>query len=246
MSTLPLVTLIGLLAGTLGTASGGTLATLVRPGQRFVGGTLGFSAGIMLAVLTFDLLPQAIETGGAVLGVAGLILGTLLIVVADRFIPHQHAFGTGRKARLLRASLVIGVGIAMHNLPEGLAIGAGYVHQPGLGLAVAIAIGVHNVPEGLAMGLSLRIAGVSAIRVITATFLAGLPMGIGALLGGMLGTASPSVLALSLGFAAGAMLFTACDELIPSANELSNGHEAAFGTTAGLIAGLLILLAIPH
>lgn len=90
------------------------------------------------------------------------------------------------------------------------------------------------------MACPLCLTDVPPWRIAGWTFLAGLPMGLGAALGGLLGRVSPILLAVSLGFAGGAMLFVTCDELIPDAQELRRGHSGTFGIVAGVILGVAV------
>ncbi len=238
------ITLIGLLAGVLGTSAGGTIALLLNnPRMQVVSFLLGFSGGIMLAVVLSDLLPEAIATGGFVWAMVGLLCGVGFITLLDLYLPHHHLFETGdeNSNRFLRTGLILGLGIAMHNLPEGIAIGAGYVASPSLGLALALTIALHNVPEGIAMTNPLCAGGVRLCRVFLYTGLAGVPMGLGALVGATLGNISPLVLALALGLAGGAMLYIVFGELIPGAQESYPGLPGTFGAVLGVIAGALVL-----
>ena len=243
MNPVLLATIVGLVAGVAGTGLGGAgAAALVRPKRNVLSGALGFSAGAMLAILAFSLVPQALRVGGLGWTVAGLVAGVGLVSLIDLVVPHVHAFSGDREsARFLATGAVIGLGIAMHNLPEGMAIGAAYARGTGPGLAVAVAIALQNVPEGVAMGLPLVAGRVAPLRVVGATLLAGLPMGAGGALGAALGSLSPAALAVALGLAAGAMLFITGDELMPAAHEMGRGHQAAFGLVAGVIVGTITL-----
>lgn len=235
--------IVGLVAGVAGTGLGGAVAVaFARPRRTVTSLALGFSAGAMLAILSFSLLPQAFDAGGLGWTLFGLLAGVLLISAIDLVVPHIHAFSGDRESsRFITTGAVIGLGIAMHNLPEGMAIGGAYAHGGGLGLAVAAAIAMQNVPEGLAMGLPLIVGRVRPGRVLGATLLAGLPMGAGGLLGAALGEVSPAWLAVALAAAAGAMLFITADELVPAAHKMAQGHYAAFGLVAGVVAGILTL-----
>jgi len=236
------ITVIGTLAGVLGTGLGGlAVAFLPKVNKVVLSVVLGFSAGIMLAVVAFDLLPEAFDAAGAVWGLAGLGLGAALLALTDLITPHVHFLSTDEESqRFLRTSIVVGVGIALHNLPEGLAIGAGFGSSARFGLGVAILMAIQNAPEGMAMACPLCLTTVSPWRAVGWTLLAGLPMGVGAALGGLLGHVSPLLLAVSLGFAGGAMLFITCDELIPDAQELRHGHSGTFGIVFGVIVGIAV------
>ena len=237
---------VGLLVGVLGTGAGG-LATLAlgRLGEGLLSGVLGFSAGIMLSVVFLDLIPEAFAAGGLLPTMAGLFLGTIIIMILDLILPHTHFFSESEEgSQYVKTGVVLGLGIAMHNLPEGLAIGSGYAVGVETGLGLAIAIAIQNIPEGMAMATPMMIGGVDPKKVLIWTGAAGVPMGIGAFLGALIGHVSPLVLAVSLGFAAGAMLYIIFDEMIPDAQQLAEGHSGTFGGVAGVIAGILLLAAL--
>jgi ZIP family zinc transporter len=132
----------------------------------------------------------------------------------------------------------------MHNLPEGIAIGASYVASPALGFTLALTIALHNIPEGIAMACPLCAGGMRLRWILLYTAMAGLPMGLGAFIGASLGFISPLFLSLALGFAAGAMLYIIFGELIPGAQNSGNGHAGTFGAVFGTVAGILLLAII--
>ncbi len=240
------ITLIGLAAGIIGTGSGTVIALFVRnPSRSLLGFILGFAGGIMLAIVLTDLLPESIEAGSFYLAFMGLLLGALFILFVDLKIPHIHFFETTEElARFIRTGTILGLGIAMHNLPEGIAIGASYVASPALGFTLAVTIALHNIPEGIAMACPLCAGGMRIRWILIYTAMAGLPMGLGAFIGASLGAISPVVLSLSLGFAGGAMLYIIFGELIPGAQNSGNGHSGTFGAVFGTIAGILLLSVI--
>jgi len=235
------ITIIGLLAGTLGTGSGGlvTLFTRELP-PRLLSLILAFAAGMMLDVTFLELLPEAIDSGGFFYGLTGLVSGIVLFMILDHLLPHCHHSGECQQSRFRKMGILLGIGIALHNIPEGLAIGTGYISSESLGLGLALIIGIHNFPEGLAMAIAIDGGGSSKARTLLATALAGVPMGLGAFLGALLGGISPVALSLSLGFAGGAMLFITCHELMPDAHNLSQGHSATIGLLLGVVTGILI------
>ncbi len=238
-------TLLGLATGVGGTAVGGLAAALLgRPSRRVSSTTLGFAAGVMLAIVGLDLFPEAIRRGGLLFTSLGLILGVGLIYVLDLLLPHSHAnFAdreSRRRARFTRTALLIGFGVALHNFPEGVAVGSGYALGTGFGLAVVTLIFFQNVPEGLAVAAPYLIAGHTWRRAVGLTALAGLPQMAGSLVGAAASAVSPAVLSLSLAFSGGAMLFIVGDELLPEAHELAEGHTAALGLVAGVLAGMVL------
>jgi zinc transporter, ZIP family len=240
------VTVIGLIAGVVGTGSGGLITYfLKKPGDKTLSAILGFSAGIMLVVVFMELLPESFEMASFIYGVIGLILGIIILYLLDAYFPHKHHYSDEcREDRFRKMGVLLGVGIALHNIPEGLAIGAGYVSSEALGLGLAVIIAIQNVPEGIAMATALCIGKIRNGRVLLATAMAGLPMGIGALAGALIGSISTSFLSIALGFAAGAMLYIVCDELIPDAQNLSRGHSATMGIVVGVVAGIMLKLVL--
>ena len=231
--------LAGTLAGTLGTGLGGVfVAILGRPRRRLLCFFLSFSAGVMLAVIFQELLPEALESGSISLTIFGLIAGGLALAAAARLLP-QGTGGTGER-RLLRTGILIGLGIAFHNVPEGIAIGAGYASGEKLGLSLTLALALHDIPEGMAMAAPLRGAGKNMLRVLVWTIIAGLPTGLGALLGALFGNLSPGALASALSFAGGAMLYLVLRELLPEAQRLHSAGLSSLGAFIGVMVGIII------
>lgn len=240
------ITLIGLGAGVIGTGSGAFISLFFRqPSKAVLGFILGFAGGIMLAIVLTDLLPESIEAGNFFLAFTGLLVGALFILLLDLKMPHFHFFeATEEMSRFLRAGTILGLGIAMHNLPEGIAIGASYVASPALGFTLAVTIALHNIPEGIAMACPLCAGGMRLRGILLYTAMAGVPMGLGAFVGASIGAVSPFFLSLALGFAGGAMLYIIFGELIPGAQKSEKGYSGTFGAVFGTIAGILLLSVI--
>ncbi|MEF8835893.1 MAG: ZIP family metal transporter [Candidatus Thermoplasmatota archaeon] len=206
---------------------------------------LGFSAGIMVSITFVELIPESIEEGSLITAVGGLFLGIVMIGFLDMKFPHRHfsfnCEGDKEKAKYLKTGVLLTIGIAMHNLPEGVAIGGGFMISFEIGLTLAVLMAIHNFPEGMAVGAAMCIGKVKASRIFLVTALAGVPMGIGAILGGLLGGVSDVTLSIGLGFAAGAMLYIVFDELIPDAHRRMDGHTAIIGILSGIIIGILFI-----
>jgi len=236
------ITLIGLMAGTMGTGIGGLLAlSLLKPSNNVLGLMLGFSGGIMLSIVFMELLQKAAENSFAHM-IVGLLLGILVFVYLDNYFPHWHYVSEETVGKAyVRKGVLIATGIALHNLPEGIAIGAGFASSEQMGITLAILIAAHNIPEGMAIGFPLYFGGLGRVKSLAITLMAGVPMGVGALLGALAGNISFSFLSLSLGFAAGAMLYIVCDELIPDVYRLASAHTAILGITAGILTGMLMV-----
>lgn len=195
----------------------------------------------MVSLVAFDLMPEAIELGGTALPLLWLVIGAAATAGVDLVFPHVHHMSADCESqRFVRTSIIVAVGIAMHNLPEGMAVGAGIASAAPIGVTVALLMFLHNIPEGLAVAGPLAACGKKGGYIIKFTALAGVPSVFGAAIGAYMGQLSESVLAGSLAFAGGAMLFIAFDELIPAAQELREGHSGTFGAVIGVLTSIIM------
>ena len=223
-------------AGALGTGLGGLFAYGVKPtNTRLLSRLMGFSAGVMLAVVLFSLVPESLDMTSFWVMLPSAIAGAGFIFLCEKFLPHTHASQTERISWLLF------FGIAMHNIPEGLAIGAGMNTQDNFGLMLALLIMIHNIPEGLAMSLPLRITGKNPIPM---ALLAGLPTVLGAAVGKLIGGISAGWIGASLAFAGGAMAYLSVMDLIPESASFSGYKSTLLSAVVGLIAGILLIMVI--
>lgn len=234
--------IIGTCSGIIGTGLGGAIAfVLGRPSKRFLGTLLSFSAGLMISVVCFDLLPEAFQISNLTYGILGIILGVGAILYFEKLIySFYRSNGKARINSYVQAGILMGVGIALHNFPEGLAIGSGFTALKAYGLELSLIIAIHDIPEGIAMATPMSIGGMDKVKVFLASILAGVPTGIGALVGYILGEISPVLISICLGFAGGAMLYITCNELVPESRELHKGRMSSLGLILGIISGIII------
>ena len=157
----------------------------------------------------------------------------------------QHYAKKDSKLGLFVAGIVMASAIALHNVPEGMTIGASYASNEGaLGnaaLVLAILIGLHNIPEGMAVSVPLISGGMPRWKAVLITASTGIPTILGALLGYALGEIGPIGLTLSLGFASGAMLYVVFGEILPQSYLMYHSKLPAFSAIAGILVGLLII-----
>lgn len=231
-----------LLAG-LATGAGAIPILFTRKvSDRLLDVMLGFSAGVMLAASFFSLIIPAIDLGGLLVTVLGIISGAIVLHIIDRFIPHFHpALGfEGRPSKLSRIWLFV-LAITIHNFPEGLAVGVSFGSgDVAAGIVIAMAIGLQNMPEGLAVALPLVREGYNRRKAFWYATLTGLVEPVGGLLGLALVSVFMSLLPWGLAFAAGAMLFVVSDEIIPESHRKGFEREATFGLMGGFILMMLL------
>ena len=143
------------------------------------------------------------------------------------------------------AGVIMASAIALHNVPEGMTIGASYASNSGVmgstALVLAVLIGLHNIPEGMAVSVPLISGGMSKPKAVLITALSGVPTMLGALLGFAIGEIGPLGLALSLGFASGAMLYVVFGEILPQSILMYHSKLPAFSAITGILVGLLII-----
>jgi len=245
--------LLGGAAGFAATAAGALPALLLRSLPRCVEDSmLGVAAGMMLAASAFSLLLPGLDAGEALLGgralgagavVIGMALGVLLMLGLDEFTPHEHdktgPCGAGYE-NCSRIWLFV-FAMALHNLPEGMAIGVGFSQgDMSVGLPLTTAIALQDIPEGLAVTLALRGAGYAPGVAVSTAAASGILEPIGALLGVGLSSGLALAYPVGLGLAAGAMIFVVSHEVIPETHR--NGHQTP--ATVGLMAGFALMMVL--
>ena len=241
MSNIMEITVLGFLIGIIGTGTGGSIAFLLnRPSSRFLSGIIGFSSGLMIAIVAFELLPEAYVIAGVPGTVFGMGLGAAIASTFEGTIERIKGKNVSAKDSYVKTALLMGIAIALHNFPEGLAIGSGFMAQRRLGLGLAIVVALHNIPEGVAMVTPMRVGGITKLRAFALTLLAGAPMGVGAYLGAMIGSVARDFIGLCLAFAGGTMLYITFGDLVPKGKELDKSNVSTLCAIFGFILGMLI------
>jgi ZIP family zinc transporter len=272
----PLVNVLLLsLVASLGTAVGGVLAIIRRPGRRAYGFLMGITAGVMICLSFMELVNEAWELGGPTAATLGFGIGAVFMLVLDYLAPHLrfgeieyhghhpedefavsddsslHPSRVRRRRRrglnwgnhegvpvdtkLINSGLLLAIGISLHNLPEGISVGAGYMHNPQFGLFIAMAIMLHNIPEGLATALPLSKGGAKRGYALGIAVLSGLAEPLGAVLASLFLGSFQNLIPGALAFAGGVMVYITLDELIPSAREYGSVHWTSLGIIVGSI-----------
>ena len=282
MNSIWLLVAITAIAGVGGTGMGGVVACLFRKdSDKTVSLLLSFAAGVMTAVVCFDLLTEALHTeesaSGVWLVVLGVIVGFVVIALLNMWIDkatnhevahidenhprtadsleelthanhlREHREGRQPRSGLFLAGLVMAAAIALHNVPEGMVIGASFATTVNEllsnrgGMIMAVVIGLHNIPEGMAVAVPLISGGMSKVRSVGVTALSGAPTILGALMGFLIGAISPTALVISLSFASGAMLYVVFGELLPESILMWKSKLPAALAVLGMLTGLIII-----
>jgi zinc transporter, ZIP family len=200
---------------------------------------IGFAAGVMTVAAVVGLLVPGFREGTPAEVLAGAVLGVALLVVLRSWLGHRGEIAE----RGSSTSLLVFAVLFIHSLPEGFAIGTAYASATaGLGLFVVIAIAIQNIPEGTSVAIPLSIDGRSATVQFWAAVLSSIPQPIGAVVAYAFVERVESLLALSFGFAAGAMLALVFRQLLPDAVR-ADAVRGSLGVAAGaLFMGLVSVL----
>ena len=244
--------------GVGGLALGGVLAALFkRESPRGTSLLLSFTAGLMLAIVALDMVPEAMEAApwrpmAPLTLVGGFVVTYLLNCWIDKSAHHEDAGDPHQCAcghhDLHTAGLVLAAAVALHNVPVGMAVGA-TVAVEGICLAsvlAAVTIGLHNLPEGMSIAIPLLHDGSRTWSAIGVAALSGLPTVAGALAGYFVGSEAPAALAAALSLAGGAMLYVVFFELLPEASLQWRSRWSILATVVGFALGVLLIFGHGH
>ena len=248
------------------TAIGASLVFFFKSSNRKVlDMCLGFTGGVMIAASFWSLLSPAIATveKQQELGITtlpiwfapaiGFLLGALFLYYLDKKIPHLHLFekienAEGPKTNLKKTELLV-FAIALHNIPEGLAVGVAFGAlasgldigmEMGGAIALAIGMGMQNAPEGFAVSMPLRREGFSKFKSWWWGQLSAIVEPIFAVIGAAVVISVYPILPYALAFAAGAMIFIVVENVVPESHRGGNVDIASIGLILGFIVMMIL------
>ena len=169
------VTMLGLFFGTFGTTLGGIIGVRFQnPSNKILSFILSLAGGLMTSILSFDLIPEALKIASITNVILGIALGIFCMIVCNYLVDKKftensqmlRSIKEENKKDLLRAGIVTSIGLAIHNFPEGLAIGSGFGASLTLGYSLAIAICIHDIPEGISMAVPMKNGGMKTSKVL--------------------------------------------------------------------------------
>ena len=261
----------GLFTWTLTAMGAGLVFFFNSSNRKLLDMSLGFTGGVMIAASFWSLLAPAIEyvelqneyglstTPSWVAPAIGFFLGAIFLYILDKIIPHLHLFGKREEAEGMttnwRKTILLVLAIALHNIPEGLAVGVAFgalanpellnlgdnsIFTIGSAIALAIGIGIQNFPEGFAVSMPLRRQGVSKFKSWQWGQLSAIVEPIFAVIGALIVMQILPILPYALSFAAGAMIFIVVEEVIPESQR--GGHTDL--ATIGLILGFIVMMVL--
>ena len=242
----------------IGTSAGAACVFLMKKqlNEKIEKALTGFAAGVMVAASIWSLLIPAMEQSNSMgkwsflPATVGFLLGTLFLLALDELIPHLHRFSQsaeGPKSHLTRTTMMV-LAVALHNIPEGMAVGVVYAGwlkgggdiSIGAALALSVGIAIQNFPEGAIVSMPLAAEGKGKGKAFLAGVLSGAVEPVGAILTILLAELIIPAMPYLLGFAAGAMMYVVVEELIP---EMSQGKHSNIGTIVFSL-GFLLMMAL--
>ena len=280
-----LMALVGGLFTWILTSIGASLVFFFKSSNRkILDMALGFTGGVMIAASFWSLLAPAIdyvsmqnnfpETNPLYSSVPiwfppaiGFFLGALFLYYLDKKVPHLHLFdkisnAEGPKTNLKKTELLV-MAIALHNIPEGLAVGVAFgalahpeifslagdtetIFTLGSAIALAIGIGIQNAPEGFAVSMPLRRQGLSKFQSWKWGQLSAIVEPIFAVIGAIVVMEMVFILPYALAFSAGAMIFIVVEEVIPESQSGGNTDLATMGLILGFIVMMILDVSLGH
>jgi len=253
------ILLLTAMAGVVGMGLGGIVAAILGTvSPKVMAWMLSFAGGVMVSVVSFELVPEGIELAGMGIAIAGIVLGIAVVAILNRLLDRvtikdgdsleahisqagtYHEGSLVEKSSLLRSGIIMLIAISLHNLPEGIAVGAAGTHDIRMGIVLAVVIMLHCIPEGMAIGAPLIGGGMSRGKAVALTALSGVPTIIGGAIGMFVGGISDATLALALTGAGGAMLYVVFGEILPQSSIITKSRFTTFAALFGIVVGLLI------
>lgn len=242
MYNLILSGLIGYTVRFLGFLPGIALAEVShKAGNRINGGVIGFTGGLLIAFVSFEMLARAFEISGLLTVFLGIFIGIIAFAFAESNVDVMTgALRLKNSNKHIRAGTMLLLAVSMHNIAEGMAIGALVNVSVSSALKMALILLIHCIPETIAVAVPFRLGGATGKQLLRASFIMALPMCAGSMLGYIFSGISSVFAALFLGFSSGVMIYIACGEIIPESKAVWNGRFTPVCAGIGFITGIFI------
>ncbi len=249
--------LLSTIAG-LSTTVGSVIAFVMKkPNDKFISFIMGFSAGVMILISFVELLQEGIRTNGTLIGILFFLLGMGIMLLIDITVTHYYEYEEddfnleennnisgnsnnhelSRQRQLRKTSLLVTLGVFIHNFPEGMATFIGTMKDLELGILITLAIALHNIPEGIAVAATISSHTKKKFKPFLWSFVSGISEPIGALLVAfvLLPFINDILLGAMLSIVGGFMIYISLDELLPMSRSLGKEHLSILGIAAGML-----------
>ncbi|MEM4260009.1 MAG: ZIP family metal transporter [Candidatus Woesearchaeota archaeon] len=257
--TILFISIIGPLIGSL-------IGIIKRPTDRFMFNLLAFAAGVMTAISFLQLIPQSIQISSIFFCILGVTCGSVVMFLFDKVLPYLHPFfgfnnntnnaminkndaknnnnsksNASKFNKFEKTTSYLLFGIFLHNFPEGLAIGIGYMVSYDFSILVAIAISIHDIPEGICTSAPYYYITNKRMKSFIVSILTIIPTILGFILAYFfLEKIIYSLMGFLIALTAGIMIYISADELLPSSSYKVSQHKTIMSFIAGIL--LVVLL----
>lgn len=230
------ITILGILSSGLG----GFLGGIIKPKNKDILSSMyQITGGIMTGIVCFDMLPESFSMSNVFYGILGVIIGIILVYNLDIEASKFEVKNSNKK--YTSTTIVVLLSMALHNILEGLAIGASMMYSTSLGISVLVSMLLHDIPEGAIVGISEYSSKSNIKRKTIDSMIVGMSVGIGVFIGQVFGTLSDTLIAMCLSIAAGAMLYISSCDLIPSSVKITTNKLTYLMYAIGILIGALIV-----
>ncbi|WP_050608328.1 ZIP family metal transporter [Clostridium niameyense] len=228
--------LIGGFVSLVGTVLGALIGVSIKnPSNKLLSKLVAFSGGLMMAIVVFDLIPEALKKWHFPGVVLFCILGIIIIMFVDNK-TNSININEHKKVAFLTS-----IGIMLHNFPEGIIMGCGFAAGNNLGIKMAIIIAIHDIPEGIAVAAPLIASKENVVKTFLYVVFTALPTCLGTFFGAFIVNISNLLLGMFISLAAGIMLYVVCMDMIPEAAYLGDKKISFIYGSIGVIIGLIII-----
>jgi ZIP family zinc transporter len=231
----------------LSTTIGSLITFIVKePSKKFISIIMGFSAGVMILISFAELLQQGIEASNFLVGYFFFFLGMIFMLIIDLVVSHKYEFEDIEQkpnSNLEKTSLLVMLGIFIHNFPEGMVTFVGTIKNIELGILLTFAIALHNIPEGIAVAVPIYASTKNSKKAFFWSFISGMSEPFGALITGLIlfPFITEFLLGAVLAIVGGFMVYISLDELLPASRYSGFEHLSIIGIILGMIVMALSL-----
>lgn len=230
---------IGGIISLIGTMLGASIGIILKnPSSKFIGNINGFAGGLMLSIIVLDLIPEAMANINFISCILFSLSGMLIIFFIDFISKIKGRFSSKHS----KTAFMAAVGLMIHNFPEGIIMGAGFLTSGTLGIKMSLIIGIHDIPEGIAVVAPLMAANVNSYKILFYAFVTAFPTVIGGWIGVLAGNISAQLIGMCLSVASGIMIYVVFAQMIPEALYLWHGKSITCSILLGGILGLVITI----
>lgn len=243
-STIFAIGIFSAVVSLIGTMIGALIGVSIKnPTDKLLGTLLSIATGIIVSIIFLELIPESIEKIGFPLTLFTILIGIVIIYLIDCLIKRANKNSDVHPTKFnhTKVAILMGLGLMMHNFPEGIIMGFGFVKGSGLGIKMSILISIHDIPEGIAMTSPLMAAGKNKLKILWYSFLVAFPTVVGAWIGILINNISVLFLGVSIALASGIMIYVAFGQMLPESNDLNNDYSNAMWVILGIIFGFIMI-----